>query len=143
MAVEAAAVQQRDFLLGLADRVVDQVELNLEFFALFDLRAIGLNHCGHIFSCAADGRSLLARRTGGFAHLLANGAKFAHDFVMKRHHLDVRHRGHRSVVGLEFFDPKTLALNRHLHSPTLDAGSCRPVGFNIGFTPEPRASEPP
>ena len=41
LAVEALAVQHRDFPLGAVDGVVNQVELDLEFFALLDLGAIG------------------------------------------------------------------------------------------------------
>ena len=41
LAVKALAVQHGDFALGAADGVVDQVELDLELFALFDLGAIG------------------------------------------------------------------------------------------------------
>ena len=41
LAVEALAVQHRDLALGAADRVMDQVELDLELLALLDLGAIG------------------------------------------------------------------------------------------------------
>ena len=41
LAVEALAVQHRDFPLGAADGVVDQVEFDLEFLALLDLGAVG------------------------------------------------------------------------------------------------------
>ena len=41
LAVETLAVQHRDFALGAGDGVVDQVELDLELFALLDLGAIG------------------------------------------------------------------------------------------------------
>ena len=40
-AVEAFAVQGGDFALGAVDGVVNEVELDLELFALFDLGAIG------------------------------------------------------------------------------------------------------
>ncbi len=39
LAIEALAVQDRDLLLGLVDGVVNQIEFDLELFALFDLRA--------------------------------------------------------------------------------------------------------
>ena len=41
LAVEALAVQHRDFPLGAADGVVNQVEFDLELLALLDLGAIG------------------------------------------------------------------------------------------------------
>ena len=41
LAVEALAVQDRDFALGAVDGVVNEVELDLEFLALLDLGAIG------------------------------------------------------------------------------------------------------
>ena len=42
IAVEALAVQHRDFTLGAVDGIVNQIELDLELFALLDLGAIGL-----------------------------------------------------------------------------------------------------
>ena len=44
VAVEALAVQHRDFALGAVDGVVDQVELDLQLLALFDLGAVGFEH---------------------------------------------------------------------------------------------------
>jgi hypothetical protein len=35
-------MQHRDFALGAVDGVMDQVELDLELLALFDLGAVGL-----------------------------------------------------------------------------------------------------
>ena len=41
LAVETVAVQHRDFALGAGDGIMDEVELDLEFFALLDLGAVG------------------------------------------------------------------------------------------------------
>ena len=59
---EALAVQHGNLALGAVDRFVDQVELDLELLALFDLRAIGIERRLHVFGLRT-GSCLL----GGFA----------------------------------------------------------------------------
>ena len=54
LAVEALAVQHRDFALGAVDGVVDQVELDLELLALLDLGAIGFQQRMRFGNLARD-----------------------------------------------------------------------------------------
>jgi len=60
-------VQHRDLALGAVDGVVDQVELDLEFFALLDLGAVGLEQRMRFRDLARDGgfRGFLHRRAPG------------------------------------------------------------------------------
>jgi hypothetical protein len=114
-------VQNRDFPLGAADGIVNEVEFDLEFFALFDLGPIGFDQrtgfCGLALHRRAAG---LRRRTVADAgHLGADGAQFGHDLAMHRANVAVIGRGHRHVAGKCFFDTKTSAMNRHEISPDL------------------------
>ena len=117
LAVEALAVQHRDFPLGAADRVVNQVELDLELLALLDLGAIGFEQRMGFGDLAGDGRADRFRRRAaagaGAGHLGADGAQFGHDLVMHGTDVAVSDRGHRHVADKGFFDTKTSAMNRH------------------------------
>jgi hypothetical protein len=84
-------MQNRDFLLGAIDGVVDQIEFGLELFALFDLRAIGLQQHLRFGDLAAGGPVIGRARRFGRAvevrgsHLLADRPQLRHDFAMHRH----------------------------------------------------------
>ena len=75
IAVEALAVQDRDFPLGAVDGIVNQVEFDLELLALLDLGAIGFEHRMRIGDLAADrlGRLRLAPRCCGPARPSGRG----------------------------------------------------------------------
>ena len=65
IAVEALAVQHRDFPLGAVDGVVNQIELDLELFALLDLGAIGLEQRMGLGDLAGVKIDLLRSPPGG------------------------------------------------------------------------------
>ena len=147
LAVEALAVQHRDFPLGAVDGVVDQVEFDLELLALLDLGAIGFQQRMGLGDLARNRRIEGLRRraaagaaaTAAVGHLRADGAQFAHDLVMHGTDLAVGDGGHRHVAANEcFFDTKTSAMNRHEIVPDLHSCSFRQMRFNIGFTPGTR-----
>ena len=110
-------MQHRDFPLGAADGVVNQVEFDLEFLALLDLGPVGVqqrkgfgdlarNRCADRFHCHALAGA-------GAAHLGTDGAQFGHDLVMHGTDIAVSDRGYRHVANDCLFDTKTSAMNRH------------------------------
>ncbi len=104
-----------DFLLGAGNGVVDEVEFDLQLFALLDLCAIGCEQGLRFRDLLIGGgadlicHGVAARRS----HLRADRAEFGHDFAMHRHWLAAYNFiGHR--CGTEnFFNAKSLATNRH------------------------------
>jgi hypothetical protein len=110
-------VQHRDFALGAADGVVDQVQLDLELFALLDLGAVGFQQrvgfgdlgCGRRLS----GLACSAPMGGGVGgHLRADGPKLGHDLAMHRTDLtafDNDRLGHWQIVDSGLFNTKTFA----------------------------------
>ena len=123
LAVETLAVQNRDFPLGAADGVVDQVEFDLELLALLDLGAIGFEQrLGFGDFARRPTRRSVSRRGAARAdagHLGADGAQFVHDLAMHGADIAVGGRRHRHVAGKCFFDTKTSAMNRHEIFPDL------------------------
>ncbi len=116
VAAEALAVQHRDLALGAVDGFVDQVELDLQLFALLNLRAIGIErrlHIFHLYWGRLRDRFAAVRRR----HLCADRAQLRHDLVVIRHRSSVDHFGHRHRFVADFFDTKAFPLNRHLTSP--------------------------
>jgi hypothetical protein len=117
-------VQHRDFALGAVDGVVNEVEFDLELFALFDLRAVGFKQrlgLGNLFRhrvADAFHGGAAALRTG---HLVADRAQLAHDLAMHRNDVaGVGLGGHRRAAVTDFFNAKTLATNSHRIPPTLN-----------------------
>ena len=127
LAVEALAVQHRDFALGAVDRVVDQVELDLELLALLDLCAIGFQHRPGFGDFAVDRCSdaLSAHHRsvagGGKRAIWARMARSS--FMISRCMGPTSPLGgsrHRSASPRQcFFDTKTFAMNRHGILPDL------------------------
>ena len=116
LAVETLAMQHRDFPLGAVDGIGNQVKLDLELLALFDLGAIGfkqrVGRGGLACNRLADG--LRCRAAAGAAcHLGADGAQFGHDLTLHGTKIAVCDRGRRHIVDKGLFDTKTSAMNRH------------------------------
>ncbi|MGY4257035.1 hypothetical protein ACVI1L_004103 [Bradyrhizobium sp. USDA 4516] len=115
LAVEALAVQHGDLALGAADRVVNQVELDLELLALFDLRTVGLEQRVGLGDFAGDRRidAVAGALCRGCGHLGADRAKLGHDLAMHRTEIgaarNIRLRHHNLAHRL--LDTKTLALH--------------------------------
>jgi len=129
-----------DLALGAADRVVDQVELDLELLALLDLGAVGFQHRLGLGDLAqsrwiAGCRHQAASGTAG--HLGADRAQLGHDLAVQRADIDaIRDFSRRQGAGKGFFNTKTLAMNRHeILLPTSPLASLRPTRFNMEFTP--------
>ena len=119
LAVKTLAVQHRDFPLGAADGVVNEVELDLELLALLDLGAIGVQQRLGFGNLARDLRFGGPGRSGAAAcgHLGADRAKLGHDLAM--HRADVAaFGGHWRITHKGFFDTKTFAADRHDFLPT-------------------------
>jgi hypothetical protein len=79
LAVETVAVQNRDFALGAADGIINEIEFDLEFLALLDLGAIGLQQ--------RMGFSSLARHRladGSCCHAVAGGDPSGHGWRAAR-----------------------------------------------------------
>src|ERR1700677_1537337 len=113
LAVETVAVQNRDFALGTADRIIDEIEFDLELLALLDLGAIGFEqHLG--FSSLARQRladGSCCHALAGGTHLGTDGAQLRHDLAMHGADLSaVKFRWHRHVADNGFFDTKTSAM---------------------------------
>ena len=115
LAVETLAVQHRDFALGAADGVVNEVEFDLEFLALLDLGAIGFEQrmgLGDSRATDAPMVSVAAPRT-----VPAIWARMARSSVMISRCMGPTSPSsadrHRHVAGECFFDTKTSAMNRH------------------------------
>ena len=124
LAIEALAVQHRDLALGAVDRVVNEIELDLELFALLDLGAVGFDHRQCFGALARDlildrcGDGAVGDDRAGARHLGADCAQLGHDLTV--HGADVAvHRPRCHHVGDGFFDTKTLAMNRHQDIPHL------------------------
>ena len=142
--VKALAMQRRDFPLGAADGVVDEVELDLELFALLDLGAIGFQQRLGFGNLARDlrlGRLGYCRvAVAAPGHLGADRAQLGHDLAM--HRADVAafgNRGHRHgrIAHKGLFDTKTFATNRHDVFPPLHSVICFwQVQFNVRFMAE-------
>ena len=138
LAVEALAVQDRDFPLGAADGIVNQVEFDLELLALLDLGAIGFKQRMRFGDLAVD------RRADGLRSALlpapAIWARMARSSAMISRCMGPTSpsatAGHRHVADKCFFDTKTSAMNRHEIFPDLHSSSFRQRRFNMGFTPE-------
>jgi hypothetical protein len=116
IAVETLAVQHRDLALGAIDGVVDQVKLDLELLALFDLGAVGLEQGLRLRHFAIDcffGR--FRRASGGHRHLGADGAQLVHDLAVHRADIDLGTHGHhhRCVAENGLFNSEALAIDRH------------------------------
>ena len=121
LAVKAGAVQGCDFALGAVDRVMNEVEFDLQLLALLDLGAVGFQQSLGVGNLAVDfsvngrGRGIGcgARRADG-CHLRPDGAQLGHDLAMHRSDLAAFDRhGDGSVPQNGLFDTKTLASNRH------------------------------
>ena len=121
---------------------MDQVEFDLELFALCDLGAVGFEQrqgVGYLLlrdHIAGDPACRAADRSG---HLAADGAQFVHDFLVHGTNLAVHHCEWRQVACERFFDAKTFALIRHEVFPDLHLCRSRPMRFNNGFTARPVA----
>src|SRR5665213_2020785 len=115
LAIETVAVQNRDFPLGAAYGIVNEVEFDLELFALLDLRAIGFDQRTGFGGLAHDRRAgcLRSGTVADAGHLGADGAQFAHDLAVHGTDVAVIGRWHRHVAGKCFFNTKTSAMNRH------------------------------
>ena len=127
LAVKAGAVQGCDFALGAVDRVVNEVEFDLQLLALLDLGAVGFQQRLGVGNLAVDlrgngrgrgiGRGGAGRADG--CHLRPDGAQLGHDLAMHRSDLAAFDRhGNGSVAQNGLFDTKTLASNRHEFFPT-------------------------
>jgi hypothetical protein len=124
LAVKALAVQDGDLALGAVDRIMDQVELDLELLALLDLCAIGFQQsmCLRNFPCDRSfesfGRGAPGRTRA--CHLGADRAQLGHDLVMHGPDAGIGDFGHRhDVAGDGFFNAKTFAMNGHEPLPEL------------------------
>ena len=81
-------MQNRDFALGAADGVVNEIEFDLELLALLDLGAIGFQQRMRFGELSRSGISLARRSAAppwpGCRHLGADGAQLGHDLAMHR-----------------------------------------------------------
>ena len=114
LAVEALAVQHRDFPLGAADGVVDQVDFDLELLALLDLGAIGLEQAVGLGDLARDRLADRFRRRAAVSaagHLGADRAQLVHDLTMHGADIAVGGRQHRH------FAPNASSMRKRLREP--------------------------
>ena len=115
VAAEALAVEDGDFLLGAVDGVVNEIELDLQLLALFDLCAIASEQLlgfGQFLSRGGfTGFRNRAVVMGG--HLHANGAQFAHDLVVMRSGVALCLIDCRHLAGLNSFNTESLTLDGH------------------------------
>ena len=96
---------------------MDQVQFDLELFALLDLGAIGFQQRLGFGDLACDRRLCDLARSGPLGggvggHLRADGAKFGHDLAMHRTDLtafDNDRLGHWQIVDSGLFNTKTFA----------------------------------
>src|SRR6185437_10551182 len=119
VAVKALAVQDGDLALGAVDRVVDQVELDLELFALLDLGAIGFEQRACLCGLALDQNVRRGCRAAGHCHLRPDRTQLGHDLAMHRTCIGVRDVRHLEVAADGFFNTKTLAMYGHETIPAL------------------------
>ncbi|MET3160923.1 hypothetical protein ABIF34_007948 [Bradyrhizobium japonicum] len=122
-AVEALAVQRRNFALGAVDGVVDEVELDLQLLALLDLRPVGVEHGARLGKLMGRGsvdrrhrRAGGQRGSGALRHLCADRAQLRHDLAMHRRSL-LNHFGAGHLADNSLFDTKTFAVNSHQKLP--------------------------
>ena len=115
LAVEALAVQHRDFTLGAGDGIVDQVEFDLQFLALLDLRAVGFEQrMGSATSRDTDSPIVLFAALGRGAAIWARIARSSLMISRCRGPTSPSTSGGIAMSPTDcFFDTKTSAMNRH------------------------------
>jgi len=118
-AVETLAMQHRDFLLGAVDGVVDEIEFDLEFFALLDLGAVSLQQDLASLACCGVGSmppSVATPRCG--AAICSRRARNSFmNFTVHRHGIAIGIGRYWRGAEKRFFDTKALAMDRHLENP--------------------------
>ena len=125
LAVKALAVQRRDFALGAVDGVVDQVELDLELLALFDLGAIGFQQRVGLGDLARDDPPVSVAAALRVGPAPAIWARIARSSAMISRCIGPISPPSMQASGIGaspqngFFDTKTFAIDRHEIFPPL------------------------